>query len=513
MKISAVIITFNEERNIGRCIESIQDVVDEIVVVDSFSTDKTKEICERYNTRFLQHEWIGFGPQKNWGNEQASNDYILSLDADEELSDELKASILSARQKGLQGCYSLDRLNYYYGKFLKHGLEYPDRKPRLFDRRKVQWNHTPVHEELLHTSTPMLLKGYLRHYTYQSIAEHVEKANKYTTLAAQNYLHKGKKPSLIKLLFSPLFTFFKAYILRAGFLDGRHGLVLACLNYYGTFIKYAKHWQLYYYGKKSISLIISTYNWETALRQTLESVKRQILLPLEVIIADDGSSDTTRKMIEEYRQNFPVPLHHVWQPDEGFQLSKIRNKAFAKATGKYIIQIDGDIILHSKFIFDHVKVAKEGYFTNGSRVLLGAKVSAQILACNNSAIPVIKIEKNKINNWRCPWLRNILADHYQSSPKDITMVRGCNMGFWKKDVIAVNGYDEDFVGWGREDSDIAVRLHNSGIKKRRIKFGAIAYHLHHKEADRSKDDANTKRLQQHIEQKLIRCHNGIDKYL
>ncbi len=248
--ISAVVITFNEEKNIERCISSLLKVADEIIIADSFSTDRTKEICEQYSTvRFLQQEWLGFGPQKNWGNEQATYDYILSLDADEELSEELAVNILHIKEKGLNGVYSLDRLNYYYGKFLKHGLEYPDRKPRLFDRRTAQWNDSPVHEELLIADKPLLLKGSLRHYTYDSIEGHVEKANKYTSLAAQKFIQKGKKPSLLKLLFSPPFTFIKAYILNRGFLDGRHGFILACLHTHGTFLKYAKHWQLYYYGK------------------------------------------------------------------------------------------------------------------------------------------------------------------------------------------------------------------------------------------------------------------------
>ncbi len=250
--------------------------------------------------------------------------------------------------------------------------------------------------------------------------------------------------------------------------------------------------------EKSISLIISTYNWESALQEALESVKRQVLLPTEVIIADDGSKEPTRKLIEKYQQNFPVPLYHIWQEDNGFQKSMILNKAFAKAIGAYIVQTDGDIILHPKFILDHAEMAKKGYFTNGSRVLLN---------------PDKSIKSNRLNTLRCPLLRDFLADRYQSSEKYITIVRGCNMGFWKKDIISVNGYDEDFTGWGREDSDLAVRLHNFGIKKRAIKFGAIAYHLYHKEADRGKDSANTKRLQQHIEQKLIRCCTGIDQYL
>ncbi len=248
-KITAVILTFNEEKNIDRCLRSLQKVADEIIVVDSYSTDRTKEICEAYpSVRFLQQAWLGFGPQKNWGNDQASYDYILSLDADEALSEELAAAILRVKQESLKGCYSLDRLNYYYGKFLKHGLEYPDRKPRLFNRTTARWNTSPVHEELDGASHPVLLNGYLHHYTYHSVTGHLEKTDRYSTLAAKGYLDRGKKPAGLKLVFSPLFTFINAYILRAGFLDGKHGLVVACMRSFGAFLKYAKHWQLYYFS-------------------------------------------------------------------------------------------------------------------------------------------------------------------------------------------------------------------------------------------------------------------------
>lgn len=244
--ITAVIITHNEARNIERCLASLKTVADEIIVVDSFSTDDTVAICQREGAIVKQQAWLGFGPQKNTGIQLAQHDYILSLDADEALDSALKATILTAKMQGLQGVYDFTRLNYYYGKFLHHGHEYPDYKIRLFPKAIVRWNDELVHETLL--VPPGLpkqrLKGHLLHYTYFTIEEHVAKANKYTDLGAKLNHQKGKKASWFKILFGPLATFIQAYIFKKGFLDGGHGFIVAVFHAYGTFMKYTKLWQL-----------------------------------------------------------------------------------------------------------------------------------------------------------------------------------------------------------------------------------------------------------------------------
>jgi glycosyltransferase involved in cell wall biosynthesis len=244
--ISAVIITHNEARNIQRCLASLKSVADEIIVVDSFSTDDTVAICQQEGAIVKQQAWLGFGPQKNYGIQLASHEYILSLDADEALDEELQASILAAKKQGLQGMYDFTRLNSYYGKFCYHGLEYPDYKIRLFPKSKVRWNDELVHETLQVQPgvAQKRLKGHLLHYTYYTIQEHVTKANKYTNLGAELKFNQGKKVTLFKLMFSPFAGFIQAYILRRGFLDGKHGFIVAAFNAYGTFLKYAKLWQL-----------------------------------------------------------------------------------------------------------------------------------------------------------------------------------------------------------------------------------------------------------------------------
>ena len=245
-RISAVLITKNEARNVERCLASLASVADEVIVVDDHSTDGTAELCQRLGARVVQQAWLGFGPQKNLGNSLASHDWILSVDADEALDPTLQAAVAAAKAQGLRGAYELSRLNWYYGRFIRHGLEYPDRKIRLFPRAGVAWNASLVHEGLA-LAAPLevtRLDGHLLHYTYARVEEHVAKANRYTTLAAEDAFRRGVQPSLWKLLGSPVAVFLKSYLLKRGFLDGIHGLVLAVLHANAAFLKRAKLWDL-----------------------------------------------------------------------------------------------------------------------------------------------------------------------------------------------------------------------------------------------------------------------------
>jgi len=245
--ISAVVITKNEARNVERCLRSLAPVADEILVVDDHSTDETVALCERLGARVVRQPWLGFGPQKNLGNGLARHDWILSVDADEALDEELQAAIREARARGLSGAYQVTRLNSYYGRFIRHGLEYPDRKVRLFPRSRARWNDSLVHEGLVldERLSVTRLGGHLLHYTYADVAEHVAKANRYTSLAAEEAFRRGARPSLARMLGSPATVFLKAYLLRRGFLDGLHGLVLSVLHAHGAFLKYVKLWDLH----------------------------------------------------------------------------------------------------------------------------------------------------------------------------------------------------------------------------------------------------------------------------
>ena len=233
----------------------------------------------------------------------------------------------------------------------------------------------------------------------------------------------------------------------------------------------------------SVAILISTYNWPQALKQTLRSGANQTILPNEVLIADDGSDERTANLIQQFKTNHPtLNIKHVWHEDNGFRLAAIRNKAIRMAESDYIIQIDGDIIIDKNFIADHLSIKAIGYFVTGSRLLLGTRI---------------------------PFLKRLLQNTYKTKGKHLDYVKGCNMAFWKSDLYLVNGYDESFIGWGREDSDICIRLINAGVKKKFIKFCAVQYHLHHPLASRDQFEANDVLIEQNKLQKISFCKHGL----
>lgn len=263
----------------------------------------------------------------------------------------------------------------------------------------------------------------------------------------------------------------------------------------------------------SCSLIIATYNWPQALELCLESVMQQSVLPAEVIIADDGSAPPTGELVQSFQQRFSVPLRHIWHPDEGFRLAAIRNKGIAAANQSYIIQIDGDLILHRDFVADHLEMRKPGYFAAGSRVMLQEKTSQQLLQNRSIAVQRYANGKMMINGLRNRLLRHWLAERYKTSGRHTFYVKGCNMAFFKEDLIRVNGYNEAFEGWGSEDRELAIRLINAGVQKQSVKMGAVCYHLFHKLA--SKDDAlqNEHLRNEAITKKQIWAEKGLDQYI
>lgn len=260
------------------------------------------------------------------------------------------------------------------------------------------------------------------------------------------------------------------------------------------------------------TLIISTYNWPQALKVTLKSVIEQVVLPDEVIIADDGSKEETRNLIEEAQIYFPCPLVHVWHEDNGFRLAKIRNKAMAQAKGDYIMQIDGDIILEKHFVRDHLDMAAKNLFITGSRAFIDQEYSKIIL--DKTSTKVCKFSKHiedKLNTLRIPFLSEYMKFRYKK--KLPYYGRGCNMSFWKEDIIATNGYDEDMIGWGKEDVEMIVRLINIGKRRIFLKFRGITYHIWHPQNSREFEMINDEVYERSIREKTTRTQNGIDKYL
>ncbi|MDR2887241.1 MAG: glycosyltransferase family 2 protein [Bacteroidales bacterium] len=241
-KISAVIITFNEEKFIGRCLDSLQGVADEIVVVDSFSTDRTEDICRQYGALFFTHPFGGFRDQKNHALSLASYSHVLSIDADEALSEELRSSILAMGENWKYDGYFVNRRNIYCGKRIKYSGWYPDRQLRLFSTGAGEWGGHNIHERVVMHSDCSVgrLEGDLLHWNFTSVAEHVEKMKHYSETCAREYHRAGKKASFFSPFVHGFWTFFRTYILNAGFLDGRYGCIICWLNGKTAYVKYKR---------------------------------------------------------------------------------------------------------------------------------------------------------------------------------------------------------------------------------------------------------------------------------
>lgn len=260
-------------------------------------------------------------------------------------------------------------------------------------------------------------------------------------------------------------------------------------------------------GFPKTSLLISTYNWPRALELCLKSVFYQVYMPDEILIADDGSTEETKELIDSYRPLINVPIKHIWHEDQGFRKTLILNEAIRQSSHDYIIQTDGDIILHPNFIMDHLSNSRSGFFVRGSRALISPKKTARLIEAKNNHIGWNdKGIENKFNAFRDSWLSSVFT--LFNNKYSIEGVKGCNFSFWKKDFINVNGFNNDFVGWGREDSELAVRLINSGIFKIHLKFKAICFHLHHEIFSRERDEKNLQMLAEAMRDKIKYAPNG-----
>lgn len=253
IQLSVVIITYNEEKNIERCLKSVQGIADEIVVVDSYSSDKTVEICQQYGARVIQHHFEGHIEQKNYALQQATFNYVLSLDADEALSDELRAEIVRVKQEWNYDSYEMNRLTNYCGTWIRHCGWYPDKKIRLFDRRKGKWSGINPHDKFIlidPTATKGFLRGDILHYSYYTISDHIRQFDYFTEISASMLYQQGKKSSLVNILFSPWIRFLRDFFIKAGFLDGYYGFVICLNSSYAVFVKYCKLRELWKQHKK-----------------------------------------------------------------------------------------------------------------------------------------------------------------------------------------------------------------------------------------------------------------------
>lgn len=259
-----------------------------------------------------------------------------------------------------------------------------------------------------------------------------------------------------------------------------------------------------------VTLIVSTYNRPDALVLCLESIFRQTVLPGEIIIGDDGSKQETVDVIREYQKKSPVPLIHIWQEDNGFQLAKARNKCIARACYEYIVQVDGDLVLHEHFIEDHLLFAERGYYVKGGRVNIDNRLTTRL--CSERRYVRLGFFSRglmrRINAIHCLPLARYLAVRRKTAPG-----LGCNMGFWREDAIKVNGYDEFYVGWGGEDYDFAIRMLHSGLQKKSLKFAGIVFHLWHNDLYMDNQDKNFSYYHAVENSASTWCEKGVAQYL
>ncbi|MCC4211112.1 glycosyltransferase family 2 protein [Leeuwenhoekiella parthenopeia] len=257
----------------------------------------------------------------------------------------------------------------------------------------------------------------------------------------------------------------------------------------------------------TISLLLTTYNWPEALELVLLSVLKQSHLPDEVLIADDGSETATSIVIEKFKQDFPNNVQHLWHEDKGFRKSKILNRALLASTGDYVIQIDGDCILHSDFIKDHKENAVENVFLFGSRVNI-----------RQSFLPhLLKTKRITFHSWSTGIKKRsralhlpFLSKYYKASSNLSSKIRGCNISYWKKNALDIQGYDESYEGWGREDSDFAARLLHSGVKGKRIRYAGIIFHIWHPENSRKSLEFNNSHFELVLKNKSTLPRKGIE---
>lgn len=243
VNLSVVVITFNEEKNLARCLNSVRDIADDIVVVDSYSRDRTKEIAESLGARFIVHTFYSHIDQKNWALTQAKYPYVLSLDADECLSDELRTSILAVKEDWKYDGYFFNRLTNYCGKWIRHTTWYPSRKLRLWDARKGQWGGINPHDKYVlngNSNNKKRLKGDLLHYSYYRKEEHLAQIEKFSTILANSYYKMGRKTSLAQRIIHASWRFLNDYLYRLGILDGKAGFTISRLNAKEVWLKYSK---------------------------------------------------------------------------------------------------------------------------------------------------------------------------------------------------------------------------------------------------------------------------------
>ncbi|RDZ27501.1 glycosyltransferase family 2 protein [Lysobacter silvisoli] len=260
------------------------------------------------------------------------------------------------------------------------------------------------------------------------------------------------------------------------------------------------------------SVVITTYNWPQALGVALAALARQRSLPFEVVVADDGSRDETRELIERCARDYPVPLRHSWQEDRGFRVALARNRAIAATGGDYVLLLDGDMVAHPMFVADHLRAAQRGSFVQGQRVLTDETGRDRLLSGETPQLGFFdRGLTRRRHTLRVPALAalGLRGSRGQST----AAIKTCNQGWWREDLVALNGFDERYEGWGREDKDLAVRAFHAGLQRRSLRFAGLATHLYHRERHDDGESPNDALLAEARSSGRVRAPLGLDRHL
>ncbi len=501
--ISVVIIAKNAAATISQCLESCKCFDEVVTVIDETSSDGTLKLCNAYkNVKIHSSPFLGFGKMKQYAASLASNDWVLSLDADETLTPtflkELKQLYLDENK-----VYAIHRHNFFKARHIDACGWNNDYPKRLFNKKHTNFSDHEIHESIKSDGMSIVkLQGPLLHYAYENEAQLEEKAQRYALLYAKENDRK-KTASYFKAMYKSAFVFIKDFILRKGIFYGLDGYTISKYNAKGAFLKYK--YLASQFNTFNHTLVVSTYNRPDALSIVLDSIVNQSRQPSQVIIADDGSGDDTTQLVKSYQGKIKNLLH-IWHEDQGFRLAAIRNKAIQATTGEFISLIDGDMVLHPDFIKTIYYLAKKNTYLQGKRVLLNQEASYELINGNKNKIHFFS--KGIVNRFNA--ISNVFLTRYLSKKyNSIKAVKGCSMHFWKEDAFKTNGFNEAFVGWGREDSEFLCRMLNAGITRKNIILGAVAYHLYHDEASRTQLKANDDILQECIDNKKTWCDQGL----
>ncbi len=347
-KLTAVIITYNEGNNIGKCLESVRGLVDEVVVVDSFSTDNTESICRKFGAKFIQHVFEGHIEQKNFAVSQASYDYILSLDADELLSEDLKKSILEVKENWQYDGYSFKRLTNYCGKWIKHTSWYPSKKLRLWDRRKGKWGGRNPHDKFILQAgaTRKDIAGDLLHYSYNNINEHIDQINYFSSIIAREYFKENIRIKNFQIIYHSLWRFLRDYFIKLGFLDGLYGLIISVNSSFETYLKYSKlkymNVQRSLSEKNTICFVNSVKSWGGGEKWHLDISKRLHEKGYKILLISSPESELFIKANQEKISSRTIHISNLsfLNPIKIFLISRMLKK---EKVGTLLINLSADL--------------------------------------------------------------------------------------------------------------------------------------------------------------------------